>query len=385
MFTTIIIFIIILSALVFVHELGHFLVARKFGVKAEEFGIGFPPRAWGVYKSKDGRWKQVRGGRKVDDAADTIYSINWVPLGGFVKLGEDEDGGGDPNHFANKPIWQRTFMISAGVTMNIIFAAVILAIGLMIGLPQELNNVSPLAKVSDKNIQIIQVLAGSPADMAGIKIGDIIIGVDKEKIIKSEDLQKYVNERTGEELTYQIKRGNEEIAIKIIPILMEDTGAGGIGIAIAEIGIVKYPWYMAIWEGVKTTILLTWAIIAAFYNLIKGLIIGSGVSADIAGPVGIAALTGQVTKLGFIYILQFAALLSINLAIINFFPFPALDGGRVLFLIIEKIKGSPVKRELETAIHNIGFVLLMILILAVTYRDIAKYSDKFKMLWERIF
>ncbi|PIX11637.1 RIP metalloprotease RseP, partial [Candidatus Falkowbacteria bacterium CG_4_8_14_3_um_filter_36_11] len=301
------------------------------------------------------------------------------------KLGEDEDGGGDPNHFANKPIWQRTFMISAGVTMNIIFAAVILAIGLMIGLPQELNNVSPLAKVSDKNIQIIQVLAGSPADMAGIKIGDIIIGVDKEKIIKSEDLQKYVNERTGEELTYQIKRGNEEIAIKIIPILMEDTGAGGIGIAIAEIGIVKYPWYMAIWEGVKTTILLTWAIIAAFYNLIKGLIIGSGVSADIAGPVGIAALTGQVTKLGFIYILQFAALLSINLAIINFFPFPALDGGRVLFLIIEKIKGSPVKRELETAIHNIGFVLLMILILAVTYRDIAKYSDKFKMLWERIF
>ena len=122
----------------------------------------------------------------------------------------------------------------------------------------------------------------------------------------------------------------------------------------------------------------------AFYELIKGLIMGRGVAIDVAGPIGIAALTGQVAQMGLIYILQFTALLSINLAIINFFPFPALDGGRVLFLIIEKIKGSPVKRELEAAIHNIGFALLMLLVLVVTFRDVARFGDKFKMLWERI-
>ena len=122
----------------------------------------------------------------------------------------------------------------------------------------------------------------------------------------------------------------------------------------------------------------------AFYELIKGLVMGRGVAVDVAGPVGIAALTGQVAHMGFIYILQFTALLSINLAIINFLPIPALDGGRVLFLIIEKIKGSPVKRELETAIHNIGFALLMLLVLVVTFRDVARFGDSFKALWERI-
>lgn len=129
---------------------------------------------------------------------------------------------------------------------------------------------------------------------------------------------------------------------------------------------------------------MIWLIIAAFYELFKGLILGHGVSADVAGPVGIAVLTGQVARMGIIYIMQFTAMLSINLAIINFLPLPALDGGRVLFLILEKIKGRPVRRELEAAIHNIGFILLMILIAAITFRDILKFGDKFRMLWERI-
>ena len=122
----------------------------------------------------------------------------------------------------------------------------------------------------------------------------------------------------------------------------------------------------------------------AFFNLIKGIFIGQGISANIAGPVGIAALTGQVARMGFIYIVQFTALLSINLAIINAFPFPALDGGRLLFLIIEKIKGSPVKREVETVIHNIGFALLMLLVLIVTFKDVSRFGDSFKLLWERL-
>jgi len=384
MFLTIITFIIVLSLLVFVHELGHFMVARKFGLKPKEFGFGFPPRLWGIYKNKDGRWKTVKGKREVKDAVDTIYSINWIPMGGFVNIGEDEDGGDDPNHFANRPIWQRATILSAGVSMNVILAAILIIIGLMIGLPQVIEDIDSRAQVSDRRIQIVQVLPDSPAASAGIQLGDIIVSINDNQFDGYEGLQQFVDERTGQELSYKIKRGKEELVIQITPEIMEETGRGGIGIAITETGIVKYPWYLAISEGIKTTFFLIWAIIIAFYELIKGLIMGQGVNTQLAGPVGIAALTGQVARMGLIYVMQFTALLSINLAIINFAPFPALDGGRILFLFIEKIKGSPVKRELETAIHNIGFALLMLLVLIVTFRDITKFGDKFKILWEKI-
>ncbi len=384
MFFTLVTFILVLSVLVFVHELGHFWVARKFGVKAEEFGIGFPPRAWGIYKNKDGKWKKVAGNKQVDDAADTIYSLNWFPLGGFVKLGEDEKGGDDPSHFTNKKIWQRASIISAGVIMNIILAAILITVGFMMGLPQALDNVSPRAQITDRKIQIVEVVSGSPAQGADLRIGDVIAGINGSQFTGYEDLQKFVDERTGEELSYSIKRGQDEMEKNITPVVMKETGAGGVGVGIIETGIVKYPFFLAIWEGVKTTIFLTWAIIIAFYELIKGLLTGNGVSAEVAGPVGIAAMTGQVARMGFVYILQFTALLSINLAIINFLPFPALDGGRIVFLFIEKIKGSPVKREVEAIIHNTGFALLMLLILVVTFKDIAKFGYWFKMVWEKI-
>ena len=385
MLLTLITFLIVLSVLVIAHEFGHFWTARKFGLKPEEFGIGFPPRAFGIYKNKDGKWVKVMGGKKVEDASDTIYSINWFPLGGFVKLGEDEEGGDDPNHFQNKKIWQRMIMISAGVIMNIILAAILISAGLMFGLPQALDNIDARAQVFDKKIQIVEVLGESPAKEAGLKMGDVVVSINGNELTNYENLQKFNADNINQELKYKIKRGQEEFEKTITPITIEETGKGGIGIGIIETGIVKYPWYLAIWEGIKTTIFLTWAIIVAFYELIKGLIVGQGISADVAGPVGIAVLTGQVARMGFVYVLQFTALLSINLAIINFLPFPALDGGRVLFLIIEKIKGSPVKREVEAVIHNIGFALLMILVLIVTFKDVAKFGDSFRMLWEKIF
>ena len=382
---TLITFLVVLSILVFAHELGHFFVARKLGVKAEEFGFGFPPRAWGFYKNKEGKWKHIFGAKEVGDASDTIFSINWIPLGGFVKLGEDEEGGSDPNHFSNKKIWQRASILSAGVTMNIILAAILISIGFMLGLPQSLDNLNSAAKISDKKIQVIDTLPESPAAKAEIKAGDIIVSINNREFKNQDELQNFVNENNGLELSYKIKRGPDEIIKKITPITISETGRGGIGVGIIETGVVKYPFLIAIWEGIKATIFLTWAIIEAFYYLFKNLILGQGVTGDIAGPVGIASLTGQVARMGFIYVLQFTALLSINLAIINFLPIPALDGGRVLFLIIEKIKGSPVKREVEAAIHKIGFALLMVLILFVTFRDVAKFGDKFKMLWEKIF
>ncbi|MFH1661608.1 MAG: RIP metalloprotease RseP [Candidatus Falkowbacteria bacterium] len=386
MILTIITFILVLSVLVFVHELGHFWVAKKCGVPAKEFGFGFPPRACGIYKNVDGKWKSVKGGKEVKDAKGTIYSLNWIPIGGFVQLGEDETESDNPNHFINKPIWQRVAMLSAGVIMNIVLAAVIISAGLMIGLPQVLSEeINSKAVITDKKIQIAEVLPGSPASIAEIKTGDIVLDINDNKFTKYEDLQSFVNNNTGQELNYKIKRGQDEIIAQITPEIREETGKGGIGVSIAETGIVKYPWYLAISEGIKMTFLLTWAIIVAFYELFKGIIIGKGVPSGVSGPVGIAVMAGQVADMGLVYVMNFTAILSINLAIINFLPFPALDGGRVLFLFIEKIKGRPVKREVESAIHNIGFSLLMLLVLVVTFRDVAKFGDKFKMLFEKIF
>lgn len=384
MILTIVAFVIVLSVLVFVHEAGHFGTARMFGIKSEEFGIGFPPRFVGYYKNLEGKWKVVRGNKKVEDAADTVYSINTIPLGGFVKIkGEDAVDGQpiDPDSFIAKPIWQRAIVVSAGVTMNMILAAVLFSVGLMIGMPQALDGLSDRAIISDQKVVVAEAIKDSPAAKAGIAVGDTIVSLDGKMITKFSELQSYNDSHVGKSIRYVIKHENKELTKEIKPEIRPETGKGGIGIAAVESGMVRYPWYWAPWEGLKQTGLLTVGILKAFYNMFHDIFVGKGVSADVAGPVGIAALTGQVARMGIIYLLQFTALLSINLAIINFLPLPALDGGRLLFMIIEKLKGRPVKRELETAIHNIGFMLLMVLVVLVTYRDIAKYAYKFKDLW----
>jgi len=409
-------------------------MARKFGVRAEEFGLGFPPRAFGlqIWRERelkkisesesikvdikstplaDGseiiketiidekrevdearlvrKFRFIKGAREINENEHkfgTVYSINWLPLGGFVKIkGENGEGQTEPDSFASKKIWQRAFMLSAGVAMNIVLAAVLISFGFMIGLPQSLDgSFNARAHISDKKIQIIQVMENTPAALAGLQVGDTVISIDNNIFANYQELQNYVAANVDKNLTYKIKRGQDLIETGITPKLMSETNRGGIGVAITETGVVSYPWYLSIFEGVKMTLFLTWAIIVAFYELIKGLILGHGVTADLSGPVGIANLTGQVARMGFVYLLQFTALLSINLAVINFFPFPALDGGRILFLIIEKIKRSPVKAEVEGAIHNIGFALLMLLILVVTFRDVSRFGYIFKNIWEKV-
>jgi regulator of sigma E protease len=385
MLLTVVTFFLILSVLVFVHEFGHFWVARRFGIKPEEFGFGFPPRVFGVYRSRDGGWKKVAGGREPDDAADTIYSVNWVPIGGFVKLGEDDITSSDPNHFINKKIWQRMAIIMAGVTMNVILAAFLISAGYAVGLPQALDNLSPGAKVTDRQVQVVDIVPGSPAAGADIEAGDIIMAADGNAITSSEELQAFVDSHIGQSIDIAVRRDKEAMNIAVIPEVMAETGKGGIGVGIIDTGVVKYPLYLAAWEGVKSTISLFISIVVAFFSIIGGIFAGRGVGADLAGPVGIAVLTGQVARLGFVYIMQFAAILSVNLAIINAFPFPALDGGRFIFLIIEKIIGRPVKKSVEAIIHNVGFALLMLLVVMVTYRDLARYGgDFFAQFWHKI-
>jgi regulator of sigma E protease len=386
MLFTLIVFALVLSLLVLVHEMGHFWAARYFGMKPKEFGFGLPPRIFGYYKNKEGKWSRVSGSKEVDDAADTIYSFNWLPLGGFVNIGEDDIGSTDPNGFAAQAIWKRCVILLAGVTMNMLLAVVIISAGYMIGFPEMIDTTDRHAIVENRNIQIIEIAKDTSAQKSDLHVGDIIVSINEQNFENVEAMQDFLSSHAGDNLIFEIKREDSVFNKNITAEKYTYNGQEytGIGIIIADIGIVKYPFFIAIWTGIKTTVFFAWAILLAFYNLIKDLIMGNGVSMNLAGPVGIAAISGRAARMGLSHIMQFIAILSVNLAIINALPFPALDGGRVLFLIIEKIKGTPVKREIEAVIHNVGFFLLIFLIILVTYRDIAKYSAVIKNLFGRL-
>jgi len=377
MLTAILLFIVILSLIVFVHELGHFLVARKFGVKALEFGFGLPPRAAGIVKNDEGKWEYVSAKSK-KEYKNTILSLNWIPVGGFVQLkgeaGDEEVI--EPDSFNAKAIWKRISILSAGVIMNVIFAAVVLAVGFMVGLPSVIEDLPANARVSDPHIQVFSVLDGSPADEAGFEAGDIILGVNGVQYTTTEELQSVIKQNPGTPIEISILRRGEEMSLLVTPEALEQAGNVAIGVGLGDVGIVSYPPHVAVLKGAESTVLLTGAVIYAFYDLFKNIIVHQEVSVDLSGPVGIAVMTGQVARMGLSYILQFTAVLSINLAIINFLPFPGLDGGRVLFLTIEKIRRKPMPSKVEAAIHNAGFIALLALLALVTFRDIAKVSDK---------
>ncbi len=387
MILTFIVFVVILGLLVFIHELGHFVTAKKSGVKVEEFGFGLPPRIFGIYKDKKSNtWRKV--GIKTHVTAETIYSLNWIPLGGFVKIkGEQGENAEDSDSFVHKSIFKRILIVSAGVIMNILLAIFLFFIGYMIGMPKEIDSTtnSRFAKIKNEEIIISAVFDGLPAKKNGIVTGDAIQSIDNNTFTTIEKIQEYMQGKKDTTINVQIKRMNQTITFTLTPEIIQETKKVGIGVGLTAIGTVSYPWYIAIFESVKITMYFIKEILIAFYNLIKNLIITHRVSVELSGPVGIAVMTGEVTRLGFIYILQFAALLSINLAIINFMPFPALDGGRVLFLIIEKLRGKAVNARIESLIHSIGLYVLLLLVVVVTYKDILKFSDKFKSLWSSLF
>ncbi|MBU2068036.1 RIP metalloprotease RseP [Patescibacteria group bacterium] len=359
MFTTIIVFLLILGLIVFVHELGHFILAKRAGIKVEEFGFGFPPRIFGIKKG------------------ETIYSLNLLPLGGFVKIfGEDgkKESDTDTNRaFYSKSIGTRAKILVAGVTMNILLAILLLGIGHWIGLPAIVEGDGI---VEGSKVQIVQVSLESPASEAEIKMGDTIrefrISNSEFRINTIKDVQGFTSNHKGDKVIIVIERGDQVLEKEVVLRAFYPEDEGSLGVALARTAIVSYPWYQSLYKGVVDTINLTWLILVTFVTIIWQLITTGKMIVDVAGPVGIFNLTGQVAQLGFIYILQFTAILNINLAIINVLPFPALDGGRLLFLAIEKIKGSPISQKIEGIAHTAGFAILIILMIAVTWRDILR-------------
>jgi regulator of sigma E protease len=353
MILIIIIFIAILTLVILVHELGHFFAARSVGIKVEEFGIGFPPR---LFKIK----------RK-----GVIYSINAIPLGGFVKMLGEEEEIPKKNSFSQKTIGQRFMVLVAGVLANFVLAGLIFSICFSIGTPLIASTLGdhPYASKINSEVKIMSVKDGSPAQKAGLATGDRLLLINNQDFKNATDISNFTKKLAGQKVTVQIERNGQKFSKNITL----DKNEAPLGIAPLVINYVAYPWYKApyaaIWESgriIKATVL-------ALGGLLKSIFISRQVPTEVTGPVGIFILTREIIRLGWRFVLTFIAFLSLSIGIINILPFPSLDGGRVLFLAIEKIRHKRISPRIENIVHLVGFVLLISLIVLITYYDIMKF------------
>lgn len=362
---SILIFIIILVVLILVHEFGHFITAKWMKMRVDEFGVGFPPKAWG-YKPKE---------------SETEYTFNWLPFGGFVKIfGEDPDNEEaltDERSFVNRPKWAQALVIFAGVAFNVLFAWILISVGFMSGLPTPVSSAPEGQQVENAQLVITAVQGNSPAEESGLRAGDAIVALTtSDEALQDptpEAVSSFITDNSSKEIEVSYKRGDARDTTLVQPTegILDDRVA--IGITMDMIGVLSLPPHLAAWEGAKTTAFLTKATAVGFYDLIANSIRGSGPGLGaVAGPVGIVGLVGDASDFGFIYLLGFTAFISINLAIINLIPFPALDGGRLLFLGIETIKRSRIKPAVANTANAIGFIILIGLMIAVTYNDIMR-------------
>lgn len=355
-------FIAVLGVLVLVHEFGHFVAAKIFGVRVEEFGLGFPPRLAG--------WKK----------GETTYSVNWIPVGGFVKIQgvlggnvTDMTADSQPNRsFMNKPRWQRLLILCAGIVMNCVLSTVLFAGSYIAGAPVALEAVPAGAIISDRGITVINLAANTPAATAGLQISDQISAIDGQTVTTVAELRDALHtKQAGDEVTLTIQRAAATLTITTSLIALEgDTAAIGIGAYFVETGTMRLPWWLALREGARQTSQLFFGIFLAIGQAISSLVTQQPVAGQISGPLGIASLTYQATQLGWTYVIQFAAMLSVNLAVFNLLPIPGLDGGRLAFLLVEWVRRRPVNEKIEGIVHNIGYLLLLFLIMVVTIKDI---------------
>ncbi|MBI5733062.1 site-2 protease family protein [Candidatus Jorgensenbacteria bacterium] len=347
----ILLIIIGLSVLILVHELGHFLAAKAFGVKVEEFGFGFPPRIW---SSKRG---------------ETRYSLNLLPFGGFVKIyGEDgekqnQSDSDSGRGFTVQPVWKRSVMVLAGIFMNIILGWFILSIVFMVGAPEHL--------------MISGVAHDSPAALADIKDGDVVFrasfgDINLSDPLKIEDFVGLVKKAGDNEINITLKRGNRLFGVAPHGRLDPPEGQGSLGVNLVNIGFVAEPPLSALARGFTMTFQTIWLVALGFANFFAKLFVTPEVVQTIAGPVGIFMVAAQAGSLGLIYLFQLIALISLNLAVLNLIPFPALDGGRFVLLLVEKLKGSPISTHFQMIVNGAGLIFLIVLMIIVTVKDVSQ-------------
>jgi len=368
---------IVLSVLVLVHELGHFLAAKRVGVKVEEFGFGYPPRLYG---------KKIGG---------TIYSLNWLPFGGFVRLfGEELDQKiQNKEAFFNKSKRARTLVIVAGVFFNFLLAVVIFAVVYSIsGIPTQSGRVT-----------VLEALPGSPALQSGLKAGDVVLSVNSQILKSSQDFIDLVEKEKGQEVVLEVEREkdnpcvsqvhggistaeekpafsceNGKLILWATPRLEPPQGEGSLGVIISDMEMKKFPWWQmpfaGIWQGIKEAFSWTGLIVQSLGKMFFDLFARGIVPQDVAGPVGIIQITGLVAKSGLLNILQFAGFLSINLMVINILPLPALDGGRLVFIIYEAVARRKPKESVERWTNSLGMSLLILLLLVATFNDFKRLA-----------
>jgi regulator of sigma E protease len=390
MLLTVLVFFLILSVLVLVHEAGHFFVAKRLGIKVEEFGFGLPPRIFGL------------------KFGETLYSINWLPIGGFVKLfgeeGKDDIGRADPKgkevkkraFYTRSPL-QRSLVIVAGVVMNFVLAVSVISYLFTQGV-----------MVPTDRIHIEKILAGSPAEKAGLKEKDIIrkmktlkaesdkdtsgvarrdspdgggirknyTRMEETEIKTGEQLIETTKKHLGESITLMIDRNGQNMEISIIPRKDYPKDEGPMGIVVSRFEEKKYPWYQAPFLGTKESMVISLELVKGIGKTLWKLISFQPVGKDVAGPIGIAQMTGSAIKTGENAVLELLGLLSLNLAIVNILPFPALDGGRLLFVVIEGLTGKRIKTHWERYIHQFGMILLLLLMVLVTLNDVVRILAK---------
>ena len=356
---SIIIFLVMLTLLVFVHELGHFLFAKKNGIRVDEFAIGFPPKLFS--------WKK----------GETKYSINIVPLGGFVRIfGENPDeesleGPDKDRSFVNKSKKVQSLVLVAGIIFNILFAFVLFSLSYMVGVADVSSTPNNTTR-----LYVTDIREGSPAEKAGLKKGDIIESIgDEGRIIENvtpDSIKTFIGYSGGEELHLSVNRDSSKLDIDVTPEKISEDSDYVIGIQMVELNNLKLGFFASIWQGAKMTVLVTKETIFGILSFLKNVITFSADFKSVSGPVGIAGLVGEASHFGFGYLLSFAALISINLAVINLIPFPALDGGRLLFVIIEAIIRRPINPKVAHTINAIGFMLLLVLMVFVTFSDIRR-------------
>ncbi len=364
---TVIIFILVLVVLILVHELGHFIVAKLSGMRVDEFGIGYPPRIAG--------WK----------FGETEYTLNALPFGGFVKIyGEDET---DPEvlsskrAFSRRPKFYQALTLVAGVAMNLLLAYILITATLIMGTPRALSD-AEISQASDVKLAIAEVLPGSPAQKAGLQAGDTVTSITSTPDATpftsyiTKDFLAYVGADTTEQpLTFKVERNGAEKMITVTPVtgvITSDPTRPALGVSVATIGVVPEPILQAPIDGALYTWDITKATAVGLFTFFgQALTLNANLS-QVSGPVGIAGAVGNAYAQGAAALFSIAAIISINLAIINLLPLPALDGGRLLFVIIEAIIRRPIKPSIAAAVNGIGFAALLLLMLVVTGSDIWK-------------
>ncbi len=362
---TIVLFLLILGALVFVHELGHFTAAKKAGIRVDEFALGFPPKIIG---------------KKI---GETVYNLNLVPFGGYVKIfGDDADVMSDAavseedkaRSFVAKPRYIQAIVLASGVLGNIIFAWLLISISFMSGIPSAVDG-RYASHVKDGTLMVTTVLPDSPAYLAGLRSGDKILSIEENnrrfETADAEAARAFIAESTGE-LSVSYVRGAQTGEVQVTPASGIVEGKKAIGVSLDTIGEVQFGFFRSFYEGALMTWDLLREVTIGLVGFLKQAILGDADLGSVTGPIGIAGLVGEARVLGIVYLLSFTAFISINLAVINLLPIPALDGGRLLFLAIEGITRRPIPVKFTRTVNTIGFILLITFMLFITYRDVAK-------------